>query len=238
MNENKQMQNNNDEIEIDLRELWHELKKNFLLIAGVTATFVAAAAVYSFMVIKPSYQCTSLVRIPTNVGGTQLNTCIEILKSEASKPASLSSLALVKGTYALKFTFAGANAEAIEKDREDYLPKAVEKINTLLYEADKQRLANEIVRTIKGDIANINRKVEEENISNEEINKKLDYLLNKIEKRELNYIFPEAELIAEANSAVNTIMPNKKKNIVLALVAGMFLSCGFVVTRYIFNKEA
>jgi len=195
-------------------------------------------AVYSFMVLKPSYQCTSLVRIPTNVGGTQLNTCIEILKSEASKPSTLSNLALVKGTYALKFTFAGAVADAIQKDREDYVPKAVEKINTLLYEADKQRLSNEIVRTVKGDIANINRKVEEENISNEEISKRLDYLLNKIEKRELDYIFPKAELITETNSAVTTIMPNKKKNIALAFVAGMFLSCGFVVTRYIFNKEA
>ena len=85
MNDNNQMQKHNDEIEIDLRELWQELKKNFLLIAGVTATFVVAAAVYSFMVLKPSYQCTSLVRIPNNVGGTQLNTCIEILKSESLK---------------------------------------------------------------------------------------------------------------------------------------------------------
>ena len=238
MNDNNQMQKHNDEIEIDLRELWQELKKNFLLIAGVTATFVVAAAVYSFMVLKPSYQCTSLVRIPNNVGGTQLNTCIEILKSEASKPSTLSNLALVKGTYALKFTFAGANLETIQKDREVYVPNAVEKINTLLYEADKQRLANEIVRTIKGEISNINRMVELDNLTAEEVNKKLDYLLNKVEKRELDYIFPEAELIAEANSAVNTIMPNKKKNIVLALVAGMFLSCGFVVTRYIFNKEA
>ena len=238
MNDNNQMQKHNDEIEIDLRELWQELKKNFLLIAGVTATFVVAAAVYSFMVLKPSYQCTSLVRIPNNVGGTQLNTCIEILKSEASKPSTLSNLALVKGTYALKFTFAGANLETIQKDREVYVPNAVEKINTLLYEADKQRLTNEIVRTIKGEISNINRMVELDNLTAEEVNKKLDYLLNKVEKRELDYIFPEAELIAEANSAVNTIMPNKKKNIVLALVAGMFLSCGFVVTRYIFNKEA
>lgn len=238
MNDNKQIQNNNDEIEIDLRELWQELKKNFKLIASVTSVFVIAAAVYSFVMLKPIYQCTSLVRIPTNVGGTQLNTCVEILKSEVTKPQSLSSLALVKGTYALKFTFTGSNAENIEKDRENYVPKAVEKINTLLYEADKQRLSNEIVCTVQGDIADINRKVEEENITNEEINKKLDYLLNKIEKRELNYIFPKAELITEANSVVNTIMPNKKKNIALALVAGLFLSCGFVVTRYIFNKEA
>lgn len=228
----------NEDIEIDLRELWQELKKNFRLIAGVTTAFVVAAAVYSFVMLKPSYQCTSLVRIPNNVGGTQLNTCIEILKSETSKPSTLTNLALIKGTYALKFTFSGANADVVQKDREIYVPKAVDEINTLLNEADKQRLANEIIKTVKADVANINRKVEEESISNQEINKKLDYLINRIEQREINYLFPKAELINEANSTVATIMPNKKKNVAFAFVAGLFLSCGFVVTRYIFNKEA
>ena len=238
MDENKQMQNHNDEIEIDLRELWQELKKNFKLIAGVTTAFVVAAAVYSFVMLKPSYQCTSLVRIPNNVSATQLNTCIEILKSQTSKPSTLTNLALIKGTYALKFTFSGANAGVIQKDREIYVPKAVEEINTLLNEADKQRLANEIIKTVNADVANINRKVEEESISNLEINKKLDYLINKVEQREINYLFPKAEIIKEANGTVATIMPNKKKNIYLAFIAGLFLSCGFVVTRYVFNKEA
>ena len=53
MNENKQMRNQNDEIEIDLRELWQELEKNIKLIAGVTTAFVVAAAVYRFMIAKP-----------------------------------------------------------------------------------------------------------------------------------------------------------------------------------------
>ena len=45
----KDIQNhNNDEIEIDLVELFGELKKNWKLIAGTTVAFAAAAAVYSF----------------------------------------------------------------------------------------------------------------------------------------------------------------------------------------------
>ena len=37
-----------DEIEIDLVELFAELKKNWKLIAGTTVAFAAAAAIYSF----------------------------------------------------------------------------------------------------------------------------------------------------------------------------------------------
>ena len=46
---------NNDEIEIDLVELFAELKKNWKLIAGTTVAFAAAATIYSFCIAKPVY---------------------------------------------------------------------------------------------------------------------------------------------------------------------------------------
>ena len=43
----------NDEIEIDLVELFGELKRNWKLIASTTVSFAAAAAIYSFCIAKP-----------------------------------------------------------------------------------------------------------------------------------------------------------------------------------------
>ena len=82
MNENNQMQNHNDEIEIDLRELWQELKKNIMLIAGVTTAFVVAAAVYSFVIAKPVYEYNAMIRIPNGVSGAQINNFVEIFKDD------------------------------------------------------------------------------------------------------------------------------------------------------------
>ena len=44
---------NNDEIEIDLVEIFGELKRNWKLIASTTVAFTAAAAIYSFCIAKP-----------------------------------------------------------------------------------------------------------------------------------------------------------------------------------------
>ena len=93
MNENNQMQNHNDEIEIDLRELWQELKKNIVFIAGVTTAFVVAAAVYSFVVAKPVYEYNAMIRIPNGVSGAQINNFVEIFKDDIKPDEELNSSA-------------------------------------------------------------------------------------------------------------------------------------------------
>ena len=51
-------------------------------------------------------------------------------------------------------------------------------------------------------------------------------------------MFVPADFAKEANALKKPIRPTKAKNVALALVAGLFLSCGYIVIRYIFNKEA
>lgn len=213
MNENKQIQNNNDEIEIDLRELWQELKKNFSLIAGVTVTFVVAAAVYSFMIAKPVYQYGAMIRIPANVGNNTVvvNTCQEILKNDG-----VASISLIKNTHLIKLNFLAGSPEAAQVAGEKYLPVAATKVNKIVEEFNSVRVDSDIIKSLNVvalDVATVD-------------------VVNKQNKKF------EAEVIKQDKASSTPVSPNKKKNIALAFVAGMFLSCGFVVTRYIFNKEA
>lgn len=245
MNENNQMQNHNDEIEIDLRELWQEIKKNFSLIAGVTVTFVVAATVYSFVIAKPVYEYNAMIRIPNGVSGAQINDFVEIFKDDI-KPAhelkdpnnKLVTVALLKGTSVIKLTFEGESQAKARNFGEDYTKKAIEKINDVIMVLEKQRFSREVVSMIRSDVNYISSRLRESNFNTEDASNKLEYLLERIETKEQNKMFIPAELAKEANNPEKPIRPKKAKNVALAFVAGMFLSCGFVVTRYIFNKEA
>ena len=206
--ENNNFQNHNDEIEIDLRELWQELKKNFSLIAGVTVTFVVAATVYSFVIAKPVYQYSALIRIPANVGNNSMlvGTCQEVLKNDG-----VASVSLIKNTHIIKLNFLAGSPESAKLIGEKYLSIAADKVNKIVDEFNSVRIESDIVKTLNiGALEAINKQ-----------NKKF-----------------EAEVIKQDKASSIPVSPNKKKNIVLAFVAGMFLSCGFVVTRYIFNKDA
>ena len=48
--------NTNDKDEVDLRELYAELKKNLRLISMVTIVFILSAIVYNFIILKPIYR--------------------------------------------------------------------------------------------------------------------------------------------------------------------------------------
>ena len=243
--ENKNFQQQNDEIEIDLRELWQELKKNFSLIAGVTATFVVAAAVYSFVIAKPVYEYNAMIRIPNGVSGAQINNFVEIFKDDIKPDAELKdpnsklvTATLLKGTSVIKLTFEGESQAKARSFGEAYTKKAIEKINDVIMVQEKQKFSREVVSMIRSDVNYISSRLRESNFNTEDASNKLNYLLERIETKEKNKMFIPAEFAKEANNPEKPIRPKKAKNIALAFVAGMFLSCGIVVTRYIFNKEA
>ena len=188
MNNNNQMQNHNDEIEIDLRELWQELKKNIVLIAGVTTAFVVAAAVYSFVIVKPVYEYNAMIRVPAVYEQSRIlvNTCVEVLKNDG-----VADVKAVRDSNIIKVSFySGSQLDAKENGKK-YLVNASEKVNRIIDE---------------------------------------------IQGRDIKSY--KAEVIFSKTDEAFLYRPNKRKNIALAFIAGMFLSCGSVVTRYIFNKES
>ena len=91
---------NNDEIEIDLVELFGELKKNIKFIGRVTLLFIIVASLYSFCIAKPVYRYNAVIRIPANIINHEftVNTCLELLKNDGvasvknSRKTSLLSL--------------------------------------------------------------------------------------------------------------------------------------------------
>ena len=101
----KDIQNhNNAEIEIDLVELFGELKKNIKFIGGVTLLFIIVASLYSFCIAKPVYRYNAVIRIPANIINHEftVNTCLELLKNDCvasvknARRTSLISLSLPK----------------------------------------------------------------------------------------------------------------------------------------------
>lgn len=63
------------EITIDLRDLWHVLQKNIRTIKKVTCGFVAAAVVY-LIVVPPTYESVALLRVkqPKGIGSSILES--------------------------------------------------------------------------------------------------------------------------------------------------------------------
>lgn len=235
MEENKVLRRcNDDEIEIDLVELWHELIGNAGLIGGITAAFVAAAAAYSFMVLKPVYGYSALLRVP-NYNVTLQNTCVEMLKGDIGQ-CGLSGVGLTKGSAVIRLSFSGTNPEKLTTDAKAYLPKAVEKVQRIVDEGDMTRIANERLNIMQTDINDIRLRMSNER-SGVEIVNRLDTLLKRLDEKEANKASLKVELSAPEKASNVPIAPNKKKNIGLAFVAGLFLSCGWVIARYVFRKS-
>ena len=198
---------NNDEIEIDLVELFAELKKNWKFIIGTTVAFAAAAAIYSFCIVKPVYQYNAMIRIPANIinHGYAVNTSFEILKNDG-----VANVTNIRGTSLLKLSFTGFSSEEAKSLAEKYIPKAEKRINEIIRGADVIALDNSIANTgVDMGLSNIK-------VTNVKENK--------------------VEVIRQKNGLDIPVSPNKKKNIGIATVLGLFLSSGYIISKFLLNK--
>ena len=157
MQENRPV--DNDEIEIDLVELFGELKRNVKLIAGTTLAFIVAAAIYCFMIAKPVYEYTALISFPSNVGGSQINGFMETIKDDIKPAAQLKDknnkivdAKVLKGAPIIKVTFEGESVEKVKQFGDAYMKKALERINRDLVDKEQQKYDKEVVELIKKDI--------------------------------------------------------------------------------------
>lgn len=236
MSEREERRNpDNEEIEIDLRELYYELKNNLRFIVMLTAAFVIAAAVYTFAIAKPVYQYTGIIRLPINQGGWQVNTCKELLKNDIGKGNSLSSVILLQNSYILQLVFNGNDASAVKENAEKYLDTAVKTVNKLLVGQQKANFEHEIVNMIRGDIAAIATKTSESAFTAADANERLKLLMDRVDEKVSSKIFTEAELVGDGTAEAVQVEPRAGRNLGLALVAGLFLSCGWVTAKYVWR---
>ena len=192
----------NDEIEIDLAELFGELKKNWKLIVSTTVAFATAAAVYSLCIAKPVYQYNAMIRIPANIGnhGYTINTCLELLKNDG-----VASVTNLRSTSLLKLTFSSNTPQDAKKAADAYIPKAARKVNEIIKEAD-------------GD--------------------SLEKAISMVAKQDNTVVFKESksEIILQEKGLDIPVYPNKKKNIAVATVLGLFVSCGYTIGKFLWKK--
>ena len=242
MQENRPV--DNDEIEIDLVELFGELKRNVKLIVGTTLAFIVAAAIYCFMIAKPVYEYTALISFPSNFGGSQMNVFMETIKDD-SKPAAqlkdknnkIVDAKVLKGAPIIKVTFEGESVEKVKQFGDAYMKMAFARINKVIVDKEQQKYDREVVELIKKDTEYIASKINESNYTAGDADKKLDFLIKKIEEKEKNKLFLKAELAKEENIPEKPVRPKKAQNIAIAAVLGLFLSCGYVTARFLIKKQ-
>ena len=242
MQENRPV--DNDEIEIDLVELFGELKRNVKLIAGTTLAFIVAAAIYWFMIAKPVYEYTALISFPSNVGGSQINGFMETIKDDIKPAAQLKDknnkivdAKVLKGAPIIKVTFEGESVEKVKQFGDAYMKKSLERINRDLVDKEQQKYDKEVVELIKKDIDYIANRINESSFTASDANKKLEYLIKKIEEKEQNKLFLKAGLAKEGIAPEKPVRPKKAQNIAIAAVLGLFLSCGYVTARFLIKKQ-
>ena len=242
MQENRPV--DNDEIEIDLVELFGELKRNVKLIAGTTLAFIVAAAIYCFMIAKPVYEYTALISFPSNVGGSQINGFMETIKDDIKPAAQLKDknnkivdAKVLKGAPIVKVTFEGESVEKVKQFGDAYMKMAFARINKVIVDKEQQKYDREVVELIKKDTEYIASKINESNYTAGDADKKLDFLIKKIEEKEKNKLFLKAELAKEENIPEKPVRPKKAQNIAIAAVLGLFLSCGYVTARFLIKKQ-
>ena len=242
MQENRPV--DNDEIEIDLVELFGELKRNVKLIAGTTLAFIVAAAIYWFMIAKPVYEYTALISFPSNVGGSQINGFMETIKDDIKPAAQLKDknnkivdAKVLKGAPIIKVTFEGESVEKVKQFGDAYMKMAFARINKVIVDKEQQKYDREVVELIKKDTEYIASKINESNYTAGDADKKLDFLIKKIEEKEKNKLFLKAELAKEENIPEKPVRPKKAQNIAIAAVLGLFLSCGYVTARFLIKKQ-
>ena len=242
MQENRPV--DNDEIEIDLVELFGELKRNVKLIAGTTLAFIVAAAIYCFMIAKPVYEYTALISFPSNVGGSQINGFMETIKDDIKPAAQLNDknnkivdAKVLKGAPIIKVTFEGESVEKVKQFGDAYMKMAFARINKVIVDKEQQKYDREVVELIKKDTEYIASKINESNYTAGDADKKLDFLIKKIEEKEKNKLFLKAELAKEENIPEKPVRPKKAQNIAIAAVLGLFLSCGYVTARFLIKKQ-
>ena len=242
MQENRPV--DNDEIEIDLVELFGELKRNVKLIAGTTLAFIVAAAICCFMIAKPVYEYTALISFPSNVGGSQINGFMETIKDDIKPAAQLKDknnkivdAKVLKGAPIIKVTFEGESVEKVKQFGDAYMKMAFARINKVIVDKEQQKYDREVVELIKKDTEYIASKINESNYTAGDADKKLDFLIKKIEQKDKNKLFLKAELAKEENIPEKPVRPKKAQNIAIAAVLGLFLSCGYVTARFLIKKQ-
>lgn len=202
------MNHERDEIEIDLREIFHVLKKRFLVILLTAMIFAAGSGVYNFLIAEPVYESTSQLYILTQ--STSITSLADI---QMGSSLALDYVELIKSRPVVE--------EVIDKlDLDLEYEELLEKL-TVTNTAD--------TRILKITIQDTDRAMTTQAAN--EFSTVAKKQISKIMKTD------EPSVVEVAHLPDEPIKPEKTKNVAIGFLLGAFLSALVVIVMYILNDS-
>ena len=202
------MNQQREEIEIDLRDIFYVLKKRFLIILLTAMVFAAGAGVYSFFIANPVYESTSKLYILTQ--STSITSLADI---QAGSSLALDYVEMIQSRAVVE--------EVIDNLDMDMEYEEMLGMLTVTNPADTRILNISIQNTdaaLTTEVAN-----EFSNVAKMQISKVMDT--------------DEPSVFETAHLPDEPIKPEKTKNIAIAFLLGAFLSALVVIVLYILNDS-
>lgn len=197
-----------DEIEIDLLEVFHVLLHRWYLIILCAIVFGAAALGYTKVFITPQYEASSMIYI-------------------LSKTTSISSALDLQLSKQLTVDF-----ETLAKSR----PVVENVIEELQLNTDYETLAGTINVTNPANTSILKISVQnpDAKLACDIANAMSDATANQIAKV---MVTDKPSTVEEAIVPKNPVSPSLKKNTLIAVLAGAFLMCAILIFRYLMDDR-
>lgn len=207
MNENREM--NNDELEIDLGELFKALKKNILLIVVISILCAVVGFVSSMFLINKKYSSEATIYITPKVteqgtidynsiqtNSRMVNNYMEILKGETilAKVADQVGMESYEDVFDTLTISNPENTELISVSSETTDPELSQQIVSLVISTFTEDMM---------DILNLNN----------------------------------VTIINDAKVNENPVSPSVPRYTILGFAVGMVISCGYVFITFLFDKR-
>lgn len=203
------MNNQRDEIEIDLRELFYVLKKKVLVILLTAVVFAGAAGAYSFFLAKPVYEATSKLYILTQ--STSITSLADI---QMGSSLALDYVELIKSRPVVNKVKRNLN---IDIENEEILDEMLT-----------------IENPVDTRILNINIQGDDRTQVMEMANE-----FAMVAKRQISEIMQTDEPTVAEVAVVpdDPIKPEKTRNIMLGFLLGAFLTAFITIVLHIMNDN-
>lgn len=202
------MNHQQEEIEIDLREIFCVLKKRFLVILLTAMIFAAGSGVYNFLIANPVYESTSQLYILTQ--STSITSLADI---QMGSSLALDYVEMIKSRPVVEQVIDNLGLD-LEYD------EMLEKL-TVTNTADTRILKISIQDT---DASMTTRTANE-------FSKVAKKQISKIMKTD------EPSVVEVAHLPEEPIKPEKNRNVAIGFLLGAFLSALVVIVMYILNDS-
>jgi len=229
----------NQELEIDLFELFDEFKKNISVILAITAIFAAAAGIYVYFISAPMYSYTKIID-SAELNDKERSSFATIFQNDAggSSKGALASVEFIRDkknlpTNLIKFDFRGSDPEYLTKFADEYMANALKIINTRIQESNEVKFNNNYFTTVKQEITNIETSLQSGVVSSEGAVHYLNLLKERLELMESNKLatFIKATIVEQKENKPQQI--SRKSLIPKSALVGLCLSLAYITICYV-----